>query len=128
MNAKQREKMNAQIERHGRDLLAIWPNCRERDPLRLCRKLLRLERRARALSVGWCNGEVKTARVKRESVAILREMRRIIGDGKPEPIFNWDGRGCALKIQNCDMGGLELRKDPAGSGIVMPDFESEGDE
>lgn len=46
----------AAIEQHGRNLLAIFPDASERDPVKLCKKLRRLEAKAHALALRCCNG------------------------------------------------------------------------
>ncbi len=52
MNARQQ----AAIEQHGSHLLAIFPNATERDPVKLCKALRRLESQAHAIALRLCNG------------------------------------------------------------------------
>lgn len=44
------------IEAHGKNLLAIFQNATERDPVTLCKKLRRLEAKASAIALRLCNG------------------------------------------------------------------------
>ena len=53
MNAKTLEA----VERHGRQLLAIFPNATERDPVTLCNKLRRVEAVAERHALMLCNDE-----------------------------------------------------------------------
>lgn len=39
MNAKQKIAMYEAIEEHGKKLLALFPNAKEKDPIRLCKRL-----------------------------------------------------------------------------------------
>ena len=45
------------IEAHGRNLLALFPNAIERDPVALCKKLRRLEAKASRITTDHCNGD-----------------------------------------------------------------------
>ena len=45
------------IRAHGENLLAIFPNAVERDPVALCKKLRRLESKASRITTDYCNGD-----------------------------------------------------------------------
>lgn len=51
MNASREER----IRKHGLQLLAIFPNAKEADPVKLCKKLRRLELKANQAAVDLCN-------------------------------------------------------------------------
>jgi len=125
MNAKQREKMNEEIRRHGENLLEIWPDIKERDPIALCRKLHRLETKARQLSTAYCNGEVQMETAHRKGREILKEVAKIVGKRPPPVHLNWDACGCALKIDSAHMKGVRLYGDMGGNGLIAPTFDSE---
>ncbi len=52
MNAKTK----AAVVEHGQNLLDVFPGATERDPVALCKKLRRLERKGAALALRLCNG------------------------------------------------------------------------
>lgn len=56
MTETKREAMNARIQRHGEDLLRIFPNAKDRIPRSLCKKVRQLEAKAHAVSLRACNG------------------------------------------------------------------------
>lgn len=45
------------IAKHGQQLLAIFPNATERDPVTLCKKLRRLQSQAERHTLELCNGD-----------------------------------------------------------------------
>ncbi len=45
------------IEAHGKNLLAIFQNATERDPVALCKRLRRLEAKASRITTDYCNGD-----------------------------------------------------------------------
>lgn len=51
-----RDRMYARIAQHGQNLLAIFPDASERDPVKLCKKLRKLETVAAAIGLQLCNG------------------------------------------------------------------------
>ena len=54
MNKKIRQY--EQIKAHGENLLHLFPNATEKDPIALCKKLRRLETAAQAIALRLCNG------------------------------------------------------------------------
>lgn len=52
MNAK----TEAAVRKHGEQLLTIFPYATERDPVKLCKKLRRLEGEGQRLALRLCNG------------------------------------------------------------------------
>jgi hypothetical protein len=113
------EQRNA-IAQHGKNLLAIFPRAAERDPVRLCRKLRKLELEAHEHTLELCNGdEMRGVRQSDGNAAqrawehwqerhdkaldaILGQVDRLLGfRAAGVPVFlNRDARGYALKI-NC---------------------------
>jgi hypothetical protein len=118
------------IREHGQNLLAIFPNAAEGDPIRLCKKLRRLEREAHDQAERWCNGtnEYDEAEHERRIDAILGRVNVLLGNtgAKAVSVFvNTDPRGCALKIERDWMVGrpaLSLRRDWGNYGLIAPDL------
>lgn len=142
MTAQQRIKMMADIERHGNQLNAIFNT--GLDPVTLCKKLHRLERKAHQATTCLCNTntlhlqelnrytgydvpEATEEEQERFSNNILNQVCNILKptEGQKAAIFiNYDPRGSALKIRNSYMRehNLNLYQDWGGYGILAPDF------
>jgi hypothetical protein len=127
------EQMMARIDKHGRDLLTIFPGATEQDPVKLCKKLRRLEGQAAAVALRMCNGpEFSREDEPDESLdAILAKVDALLGfRAAGVPVFvNRDPRGYALKIgdewmhtQERTVNGLRLHRDFGGYGILAPDL------
>jgi hypothetical protein len=121
------------IARHGHDLLAIFPNAGERDPIALCKKLRRLERQAAAIGLRLCNGPKYPTEdgADKDTDAVLLKVHDLLGNYEPGdalrepvvPIFvNRDPRGYALKIRSEVAVHLSIHRDWGGYGIIAPDF------
>ena len=123
MNAK----TQAAVMKHGEQLRAIFPAARGSDPVELCRKLRRLERRGEALGLRLCNGpEFAEGEADAEGAAILAKVDSLLDfqrAGVPV-ILNRDPRGYALKIEDEYMRAnwLRLYSDFGGYGIIAPDL------
>lgn len=135
MNAKTK----AAIQKHGENLLAIFGRCQERDPIKLCRKLRKLEREGESLALRLCNGpafvggEAESDAIEN---AIISKVQKILGNEPSRykhsaPIFlNLDPRGYALKIKGewlddrRNYGGFpnDFHRDLGGYGIIAPDL------
>ena len=97
-----------QIKAHGRNLLAIFPNATERDPVALCKKLRRLEAKASRICLDYCNGDFDAGENGEKLDAaidpILAKINAILGNNEQYPVLNVpvfinrDPRGYALKI------------------------------
>lgn len=145
MTHEQKTKMNAAIEKHGENLLKIFPNAKIKDPIKLCKALRRLELKAHKAAENWCNGipgpKAPAAehdsdwwgdegeRLVEKAVKILGNAGR--GNEDIGIVFNGDARGYALKISAVEheFCGLpdtvecrDIYKDWGGYGIVAPDF------
>ena len=123
MNATQKAKMYAAIERHGRQLLKLFPNAKQPDPIALCKALRRWEGQASARATDYCNGKIEQDEWERISDRIRASVNTYLGTDRVW--INGDPRGYALKIDL--QPGEELHRDWGGYGIIAPDFtESKG--
>ena len=124
MNAK----TEAAVIEHGKNLLAIFPNATEKDPVKLCKKLRRLEWEGAALALRRCNGpefaegqyEAKTADVLAKVDGLLHYERDHV-----RVFLNGDPRGYALKIDDDWMRArpdVRLHRDWGDYGILAPDL------
>lgn len=123
MTANQKSEMYNRIREHGQQLLAIFPNATERDPVALCKKLRRAEHVAHRLAEACCEYLSTESKefTRRYEAAILR-VGRILGPGGPPVFINLDPRGYALKIESEAARDLDIRKDWGGYGIIAPDL------
>lgn len=117
------------IEQHGRNLLAIFPNATERDPVKLCKKLRRIEAEGAAFALRLCNGpEFESEEAQdAEHCRILDKARAILGKGGPTIFLNQDPRGYALKIHDGAARNLVIHKDWGGYGIIAPEINEKGE-
>ena len=127
MNAKTLEA----VRKHGEQLLAIFPNATERDPVALCKKLRRVEAVAHKLAEDCCNWlsmeseefAAREAKVYTRLLALLcgKSVANLACD---EVFINFDARGYALKIDEAYMSAynVALYKDWGGYGIIAPDL------
>lgn len=95
------------IRRHGEQLLALFPNATERDPVELCKKLRRLEAAAHRHAERMCSDadyhyEQHTQEPADEKC--LRAVRKLLGSDRPW--INSDPRGYALKV---DLAPLPIK-------------------
>jgi hypothetical protein len=126
-------KTKAAVTKHGRNLLAVFPTATERDPVKLCKKLRRLEREAHAEALRWRNGtnEYDEAEHERRIDAVLTKVNEVLGNaGGAVPTFvNTDPRGYALKVRESWQRERRERclpyfghQDWGGYGIIAPDL------
>ena len=133
MNTK-KQHQTEQIKDHGENLLHLFPRATERDPIKLCKKLRRMEAKAQAIALRLCNGPEYPGgydEVDALTGAILEKVNAILGNtGKnPVPVFvNRDPRGYALKISSewtfayCQQTGRRIYSDWGGYGIIAPEI------
>ena len=125
MNAKQR--MIERITRHGENLLAIFPNATEQDPIKLCKRLRRWEAKATRATTAYCNGDVSECAV--ETSYIVQKVRALLGlKASDKRVFvNQDPRGYALKIDDAWTrdNAPALHRDWGGYGIIAPDLTND---
>ena len=122
------------IEAHGKNLLALFPNATERDPVSLCKRLRRLEVKASRITTDYCNGDFDAGENGEKLDAILAKVNAILGNNEQYPIMNVpifinrDPRGYALKIKSEYMAGAgwvaqwALMRDWGGHGIIAPEI------
>lgn len=132
-NAERYERIAA----HGRQLLAIFPNATERDPVALCKRLRKLEGQAAAIALRLCNGpEYENPDVPDTLLDKIKDkVNDLLGNNgeewgarrePPVPVFiNRDPRGYALKIDDAWMREhrVALHQDWGGYGIIAPEIE-----
>ena len=121
MNYVQKSTMYQQIQKHGENLNSIFNTGIE--PVKLCKKLRRLELKANKIAIDWCNGVIDTENIEPIIEPVIKAARKILGDSFPIQ-FNGDARGYALKISDKVMkeNNLNLYQDWGGYGIICPDF------
>lgn len=125
MNASQRER----IEQHGRNLLAIFPTATEKDPVKLCTKLRKLERLASAAATDACNIPDYDETAEAIYADVETKLTTLLGNaehtGTPNVFINRDPRGYALKICGSYLRtfGLTLHTDMGGYGIIAPEIK-----
>lgn len=120
--------MHDRIEKHGNDLNAIFDTPHE--PVKLCKKLFRLESAAHRLSTQWCNGFIDSDKWSIETDKIIDKVYDILGKNKciETGLFvNGDARGYALKLSSDWTTGYrdmdrDIYCDWGGYGIVAPEF------
>lgn len=118
------EKTRTAIVRHGNRLLSLWPDATEQDPIKLCKKLRRIETEAHYLAVDLCNGTLTYEQADHIEERLRDRITRTLGDGPPVMI-NRDPRGFALKIPHEWMQEhrpVNIYSDWGGYGIIAPDL------
>lgn len=81
MNATKRQAMLERIATHGRQLLVIFPRATEKDPVRLCKKLRRLEAEALEIVLRMCNEPEMTYDERDKRVAaVLVKVNKLLGN------------------------------------------------
>ena len=131
------QAMKERMEAHGNDLRAIFPNATEADPVKLCRKLFRLEKQAQRASLCLCNTNTlhwsepnqftsqpsTDEEIEKFFEDIFTKAHSILGDGPP--IFvSRNPLGYALKIHSDHVKDrdLTIHRDMGGYGIIAPDL------
>lgn len=141
-----KELMYARIEKHGMDLLTLFPNATIKDPVKLCKALLRLENKAHNHAINYCNGTMpayKDSNNGRGTMVIDDDYHYNQGEKCADkaakilgvccytaPLvikYNGDPRGYSLKLVEYDKYGeksitANIYKDWGGYGILAPDF------
>lgn len=123
-----REKMYADIQKHGQNLLAIFPNATKADPVSLAKTLFSLENKAHRLTELLCDSIPATTKDAAESELDKIEIKakKLLGVPADAPyvFINHDPRGYALKIKDAWLrdNNHVLYRDWGGYGILAPDF------
>ncbi len=127
-------KQESAIAKHGRKLLAIFPNAKEQDPVKLCKKLRRLEAKGAAIALRLCTGPEfdSPEHVDELTESVLGEVDFLLDNDfvkcspKRVPIFvNRDPRGYALKIDDTYIRehNLDIERDWGGYGLLAPEIK-----
>jgi hypothetical protein len=121
-----RDRMNDRISKHGFDLIWIF-NLEGTDQIELCKKVHRIEARARRLAEEFCNGAIDIDEWEKYKDAILSSLDKVLNFKKQNiPVFcNGDPRGYILKIKSeyVRKHTLKIYNDWGGYGIIAPEFD-----
>ena len=133
-----KELMYNNIKRHGENLNNIFNTGIE--PIELCKKLLRVERKAHLATTCLMNTntlnllernkftgyDLKDATEKEVEVffnGIEKQLVKILGEKAKDLVYiNFDARGYAIKIKSEKAKDLNIHKDFGGFGIIAPEF------
>lgn len=123
MKANKKELLYSRITKHGQDLKRLFNLDHTTDPVKLCKKLLRLETKAHRLATNFCNGDIDQIEFDTQGDKILTKVETILNN-KKVLLLNGDARGYALKINDdfIRVNNLSIFRDWGGFGIVAPDF------
>lgn len=136
-----RAAMYARIQKHGENLLRIFPNATERDPVKLCKKLRPLEAAAHGVALRLCDGPQYPGgydEADKLCDAILEKVNAILGNQPPTKI----GAPCSCKrgqqrdnCPTCEGTGrvidfkalravvpIRVNRDPRGCGLKIPEW------
>ena len=118
-----KEILYSRITKHGQNLKAVFNLDHNIDPVKLCKRLFRLENKAHKLALDFCNGEIDQLEWDQKANKILTKVEAILKN-KKVLFLNGDARGYALKIDDGYIrnNNLNIHKDWGGYGIVAPDF------
>lgn len=119
MKLSRHAKMYAQIQKHGENLLKLFPDATERDPLKLCKKLRNLETTATRHTERLCSVPDYEETAERELAIVERKVSELLGSDRPW--INRDPRGHALMVDLLE--GERLYSDWGGYGILAPEFD-----
>ena len=126
-----KEELYSRITRHGQNLKAMFNLDPNLDPVKLCKKLFRLENKAHKLAEDFCNGIIDQLEWDKKADQILTKVETILkvptGRGiinKKVLFLNGDARGYALKIDDeyLKNNNFNIHRDWGGYGIIAPDF------
>ena len=123
MMDNKKEILYSRITKHGQNLKAVFNLDQDIDPVKLCKRLFRLENKAHKLALDFCNGEIDQLEWDKKANKILTKVEAILKN-KKVLFLNGDARGYALKIDDGYIrnNNLNIHKDWGGYGIVAPDF------
>ena len=118
-----KEILYSRITKHGQNLKAVFNLDQDIDPVKLCKRLFRLENKAHKLALDFCNGEIDQLEWDQKANKILTKVEAILKN-KKVLFLNGDARGYALKIDDeyIRNNNLNIHRDWGGYGIVAPDF------
>lgn len=124
-----KKELEDRIIAHGKNLLKVFPDATEKDPVALCKKLRKIEVAANSFATDRCNGVPPNMPEETEDKIIadfLRKVTALLGKRGPKVFLNLDCRGYALKIDSeCMLKKnvpLDFHRDWGGNGIIAPDL------
>ena len=123
MTDNKKEILYSRITKHGQNLKAVFNLDQDIDPVKLCKRLFRLENKAHKLALDFCNGEIDQLEWDQKANKILTKVEAILKN-KKVLFLNGDARGYALKIDDGYIrnNNLNIHRDWGGYGIIAPDF------
>jgi hypothetical protein len=95
MNSSQRKEMYDRIVGHGLSLLVLFPDATEQDPIRLCKKLRRIETKLDFSRVLYCNGQVSEDSYDKDCNEARLRVEKLLNSDRVW--INNDPRGYGLK-------------------------------
>ena len=118
-----KEILYSRITKHGQNLKAVFNLNQDIDPVKLCKRLFRLENKAHKLALDFCNGKIDQLEWDQKADKILTKVEAILKNKKVLFLIG-DARGYALKIDDGYIrnNNLNIHRDWGGYGIVAPDF------
>jgi len=119
------EILKERILAHGENILLAYPWAKEQDPIKLCKKLRRLEAKAHSAATDHCNGLIDCEQWEEISIDIVSKLIALLNPQDISEFFvNGDPRGYALKIESESVKErkLEIERDWGGYGILAPDL------
>ena len=128
MKTTQHERMYARITEHGENLKRLFGLPENTDLVKLAKRLRRWETKAHTWALEYCNGDIQPNEEEADEFeeAIIRGVRKVLGDMPVPVLFNKDPRGYALKIPYKwmrDNPRARLHTDWGGYGILCPEFD-----
>ena len=129
MMDNKKEILYSRITKHGQNLKAVFNLDQDIDPVKLCKRLFRLENKAHKLAEDFCNGEIDQLEWDQKADKILTKVEAIFQNKANGFIFvNGDARGYSLKILEefttalRNRSNVNIHRDWGGYGILAPDF------
>ena len=119
------EEQTMNIIKHGQDLLAIFPNATEKNPLKLCRRLRRIENRVTEATTAFCNGTRSQESMDGVCNLALYRLELLLNHGVVPIVINRDPRGYALKIDSDWVRDNQpkIERDWGGYGLIAPEIK-----
>jgi hypothetical protein len=142
-----KQAMYAAIEKHGEQLKVIFGLDASVNPIELCKKLRKIERKAHRATTNLCSTnnlagiepgynasraweQIETSEKDQDKffAGVLRQVEKLLPPDMCPVMINHDPRGYALKIADriMTLHNYNLHCDFGGYGIIAPDFSEGG--
>lgn len=123
--SERKVKQYQAIRDHGENLLRIFPDAMEKDPITLCKKLRKIEGSASRIALAVCNGALQESPDQDWRDHYRALLARLLKPGAVPIKINGDPRGYALKIddQYVREHNLKIHTDWGGYGIIAPEIQ-----